>query len=303
VPRAQTSASVVGLLALAGLGCPKKAVPPSPRAAAPPACFEVTAADNSPQTREVFAARRCQGGGATWAGILDVLAARQGHVEPVTAPTPGWAGAVYTLNRRTRFSIDDESGAARFCADDRQLLATMRREVARLNAAPDALTRAMGQASALALECFEADGAAPTLPPTNPLPALPPAMAAETHAAVERLKQALHEQPVWCFAADDYAQRTGALRFWPDGRVTWTAASGEVVGRGRWQPPLEKLGDPRMEVIVERVAGARGPGGAMTEHFELDSSGRIGFALIGDHQISHSEMVPGDGCLHPPPKH
>src|SRR6185437_8817932 len=209
VPRAQTSASVVGLLALAGLGCPKKAVPPSPRAAAPAACFEVTAADNSPKTRELFAARRCQGGGVTWAGILDVLAARQGHVEPVTAPTPGWAGAVYTLNRRTRFSIDDESGAARFCADDRQLLATMRREVARLNAAPDALTRAMGQASALALECFESDGAAPTLPPTNPLPALPPAMAAETHAAAERLKQALHEQPVWCFAADDYAKRTG----------------------------------------------------------------------------------------------
>ena len=238
----------------------------------------------------------------TWAGILDVLAARQGHVEPVTAPTSGWTGGVYTLDRRVRFSVDDESDDARFCADDPKLMATMRREVARLNADPGALTRAMGEAKALALECFEADAAAPELPPTDPLPALPPATLAATHAAAERLKQALRKQPVWCFPADDYAKRTGALRFWPDRRVTWTAATGEVVGQGRWQPPLENLGDPRMEVVVDRVAGVRGPSGAMMEHFDLGSSGRIGFDLIGDHQISRREMVPGDGCLHPPPK-
>lgn len=302
MPRAQTSASIVGLLALAGLTCSKKAAPPSPRAA-PVACFDVTAADNSPGTRQVFAARRCQGGRVTWAGILDVLAARQGHVEPVTAPTPGWTGAVYTLGRRARFSIDDESGAARFCADDPELLAAVRREVARLNASPDALTRAMSEANALALECAQADGAAPELPPGSPRPALPPSTLAETLAAAERLKQALHKQPVWCFPADDGASRTGALRFWPDGRVTWTATSGEVVGRGRWQPPLENLGDPRMEVIVERLPGARAPGGAMLEHFDLGSSGRIGFDLIGQHQIARREMVPGDDCLHPSPRH
>jgi hypothetical protein len=304
VPRALTHAAL-GLLALAltSLGCARKTAPPSPRGAiAPAACLDVTAGENSPQTRKVFAARRCQGGGVTWAGILDVLAAHQGHVEPVTEPTPGWSGAVYTLDRHARFSIDDESDAARFCADDPQLLATVRRELARLNTDPGALAQTMGEAKALALECLEADGAAPELPPTNPLPALPPAVVADVHAAAERLKQALQRQPVWCFPTDDYAGRTGALRFWPDGRVTWTAASGEIVGQGRWRPPSENLADPRMEVVVDRVPGARGPGGGMLEHFDLGSSGRIGFDLIGDHQISRREMVPGDGCLHLPPK-
>jgi hypothetical protein len=52
-------------------------------------CFDVSAGDNSEQTRAVFGSRHCQGGGVTWAALLDVLARRRGHVEPIDEVAPG----------------------------------------------------------------------------------------------------------------------------------------------------------------------------------------------------------------------
>jgi hypothetical protein len=260
-------------------------------------CFDVTTAQNSPGTRAIFEARKCQGGGVTWGAILEVVAARQGRVTPIEEPLPGWTGSVSTLDGSTRFSVDDEGDAARFCSDGPALVATMRREIARLNGDARELARAMGAAKALELECLEADGTPPKLPPLAPMPGPPPQMLAARRSALDRLKQALVRQPVWCFPPNDYAKRTGTLRFLPDGGVTWTATTGEIVGRGRWLLPREDLGDDRIEVDVHRLPGAKGPGGGALEHFDLGDSGRLGFALIGEKEITRSEMVPGNGCL------
>jgi len=278
--------------------CRKQPPPVSPQVD----CFDVTAAENSPGTRALFEKRRCQGGGVTWSALLHVVAARQGRVAPIEPPLPGWAGSVYTLNRQARFSVDDEGDAARFCSDQRALLTNMRTAVARLNADTRELGRAMGEANALELECLQADGTPPLLPPPNPLPVPPPEALAATRTALARLTQALTRQPVWCFPSDDYARRTGALRFRPDGSVTWTTTTGETVGRGHWQLPREELGDERMEVVLQRLPDAKGPGGSALEHFDLGPTGRIGFNLIGEEKITRSEMVPGDACLKSPAK-
>src|SRR5579871_216831 len=133
---------------LAGVGWPRKAAaaPARTPTLSAPACSDVTSSQNSPGTQKVFAARHCQGGGVTWDALLEVLAARQGVVESVDVPPAGWTGEVSILDGATLFSIDDEGDAARFCAASPELVATMRREVARLNTDADALTRTMGAA-------------------------------------------------------------------------------------------------------------------------------------------------------------
>ena len=86
--------------------------------------------------------------------------------------------------------------------------------------------------------------------------------------------------------------------------MTWTAPGGEVIGRGRWQPPREGNEDDRIEVNVEPGAQHDRPSRQPPRRLrQLGDSGRIGFALIGDNPITRSEMVPGDGCLAPPAKH
>jgi len=127
----------------ASAGCAKKKIE----------CFDVTAENNSAGTRAVFEARRCQGGGVTWEAILRVLMDRRGSVEAVEDLTPGWTGAVYTLNGHTRFSLDAEGSAVQLCADDPGLVAGIRREYERLNSAGPELKRVMERASADDLEC------------------------------------------------------------------------------------------------------------------------------------------------------
>ncbi|HLK90073.1 MAG TPA: hypothetical protein VKZ18_09265 [Polyangia bacterium] len=285
---------------LAGVGCPRKdaAAPARTPTLSAPACFDVTSSQNSPGTQKVFAARHCQGGGVTWDALLEVLAARQGVVESVDVPPAGWTGEVSILDGATLFSIDDEGDAARFCAASPELVATMRREVARLNTDADALTRTMGAANPVALECLAADGTTPRLPALVPtINELPPGPRVAARAAVERLRYALTRQPVWCFPPDDPQRRTGALRFSSDGTVTWTATDGELIGRGLWHLPTLSNGDDRISVLVKRLPGAKGPGGDALEHFNLGASGRIGFDLIGEQNITRNEMVPGDACL------
>jgi hypothetical protein len=148
----------VGLLVLAGFAsCKQRSEPHRIE------CFDATPANTSASTKKVFAARHCQGGGVTWAGILEVLARRRGSVTAVETPTPGWTGAVYMLGA-TRFAIDEEGDAARFCSDEPALLVSMRTEHARMNADEAALTRALNEAPALQVECSEPDGSPPKLP-------------------------------------------------------------------------------------------------------------------------------------------
>lgn len=128
------------------------------------ACFDADVVNNSATTKRVFEQRHCQGGGVTWAGIFEVIVARKGRVTATTMPSPGWTGSVYMLNGETRFAIDEEGDAARFCSDDPALLSWMRGEHARLNADGAALLQALHSAPALRVECSEADGTSPRLP-------------------------------------------------------------------------------------------------------------------------------------------
>ena len=123
-------------------------------------CFSVEAANNSPSAHAIFEARRCQGGGVTWAGLLNVLVRRRGPSTPVAKATPGWTGNVSSLttdNGVVQFAIDEEGEAAQFCADSEQLVSDIQNEVKRLNSGPAELERAMGEANPQALECFPPD--------------------------------------------------------------------------------------------------------------------------------------------------
>lgn len=121
-------------------------------------CFSVTAEGSSSSTRSLFEARRCQGGGVTWAAILNALVHRRGKTHAVEQPTPGWSGEVQLLSWKrgtARFAIDDEGEAALFCTDAPDLLNDIRSEAARTNESASELARAMAEADPEALECSE----------------------------------------------------------------------------------------------------------------------------------------------------
>jgi hypothetical protein len=101
------------------------------------------------------------------------------------------------------------------------------------------------------------------------------------------VRKVIHDQPVWCFPSNDVTGLTGALRFSDDGRVSWTASAGTKPVAGKWSALPPASGDPRIEVVA----------GAVFHHFDVGTSGRLGFALIGEKTISREELVPGDACL------
>jgi hypothetical protein len=156
--------SLVGLAGVAlSFACARPA-PPSPivsqesneQPRKAPRCFDVVVRDNSPSTRKVFSAKRCQGGGVTWAAILGVLIQLRGPSKAIESA--GWTGDVRTLfwnGKTVRVAIDEEGDRARFCTDSGQLLGDVQNDVARLNANPEDLERAMGEADPLALECVQ----------------------------------------------------------------------------------------------------------------------------------------------------
>ena len=126
-------------------------------------CFSVTAEGSSPSTLSLFEAKRCQGGGVTWAAILNALVHRRGKTRAVEQPTPGWSGEVQLLSWKrgtARFAIDDEGEAALFCTDAPDLLNDIRNEAARANESAAELARAMAEADPEALECSP-DGISP----------------------------------------------------------------------------------------------------------------------------------------------
>jgi len=101
---------------------------------ASPQCFDVTAEDNSPSTNKVFEAKRCHGGGVTWAALVHVVAKR--------------AGA-----SKASYQVDDEVDAAQVCSSDAALLKKLRDGMKRLNQSAPELRKAMSETSARELEC------------------------------------------------------------------------------------------------------------------------------------------------------
>lgn len=269
----------VAVAAASAAGAPKKRVE----------CFSATAANTSAQARALFAARHCQGGGVTWGPILQALARRHGHVVPVEEETPGWTGSVFTLDDKTRFSVDDEGDAAQFCSDDGKLLAAVRRDHATVNAKGDELRRVMAQASALEMECLNADGSAPPLPKMDSLPTLPAGEVLSTREKLERLKRTIAQKPAWCFPPDDFEDRKGVLRFAADGTATLSGGDGKIVQRGVWWLPAPERGDDRVEVVMK-------PTGLLL-HLDVGPTGRLGANYLEPGKTIRQELIPGDECL------
>jgi len=278
--------AVVGAYATPTAAAPKKTAP-RPRID----CFDVTVSHNSQPTTALFAQRHCQAGGVTWAPIVRVLVQRRGPIAPVVEPTPGWTGGVYTLNGVTRFAIDDEAEAAHFCTTDRALLTSLRGDYQRLNADVAQLRRAMAEASALEMECFEADGSPPRLPKLDPLPALPPAVLAAAQARTERLRLTIERQPAWCFPPHALDDHKGLIQLLPEGRAVLSAPDGKLLERGSWHLPRPDSGDDRIEVVLQ---------GAGLFHFNLGPSGRLGIDYIAKKGTLREDLIPGDRCPHAP---
>lgn len=241
------------VLVLALAGCTKK---PPPRV-----CFDVTSATTSDSTRQVFDRRGCQGGGVTWAGVLRVLVRREG--EPRPASEKGWTGDVRTLNGAL-LSIDDEGDAARFCSDQPAFLERLRAEVARLNADPALLEKAMAETTPLELECDEDEQV-------------------ERAVQVQRLEDALKAERTWCWPAQSITRASGKLTFEPDAGLTHLAVDGGTT-LGRWR--FEN--DGRIEAVLPRAL----------HHFDVEASGRLsthfidGLRADGSARIVIEELVP-----------
>jgi hypothetical protein len=250
-------------------------------------CFDVTVSANTPSTRAVFSQRHCQGGGVTWAGLLQVLARRMGRVVPLDdEQAPGWTGAVSTLGG-AHFSVDDEGDAAQFCSDDAELMKKIRDGYERLNRDGAELRRAMSETSALELECLEADGGVPAMPPPFPSPQLPAAEVARNRSAAERLKQTLRAQPIWCFAPGNLEKASGALRFLPDGTLLNTRSKSDatVLHRGHWSLPVDPDLDPRLQLDTPRLL-----------HLDVGASGNLGFNWIYPDKTVREELLPAARC-------
>ena len=279
-------AAVLALAALAALpACNRKA-----SQATSIACFDATTRDTSAAARAVFAERHCQGGGVTWAGLINVLVQRRGSVAPVLEATPGWTGGVSTLNGRARFSIDDEADSARFCTDDAELLADVRQDYERLEADQAFLRKAMSEAPPLALECLDVDGGISALLDLVPLPGLPPDQARTVGASVVRLRETIRKQPAWCFPGGQaFDGSTGALRFTPDDRVVYTPSKGAAPREGTVTWPRDGSGDDRVQITEPTLL-----------HLDVSDSdaGRPGRSYFGkDGGLVREELIPGDGCL------
>jgi hypothetical protein len=260
-------------------------------------CFDVLAGGNSPQTRALFASRHCQGGGVTWAALLEVLARREGVVQPVLDATPGWTGSVNTLNGVMRFSIDEEGDSARFCANDSGLAKRLHAQYDRLNSNEAELSRAMSEASPLNLECLNPAGGLPALPEPVPTPVLPPHLVGQKRAATELIERTIRETPVWCFPPDGIQGVTGALHFLPDGGAlhTSTRSGGEELARGSWTLPREGSGDDRVELVFKQRLAPPGRNVAGLYHFDVGPSGNLGFSYATV-PPKREELIPGARC-------
>jgi hypothetical protein len=251
-------------------------------------CFDLTVGKNSATTTAVFEARQCQGGGVTWAGLLRVLVKRHGPSTVPDEPVPGWTGDVRRLGATT-FSIDEEGDAARFCADDGALVAAMRQESAALNASKAALEAAMDEADPLDLECFTGED---VLEGVRDAPAPGPAELQARREARDRLDRALRTEREWCWPQpNDFAEQ-GLLRFEFDGGVTQTSLDRRTVWRtGEWHADP----DGRIEVTLEPTGRDGGSRSALLHHFDVGTSGRLGFNLL-EREVRRMDLVPASAC-------
>jgi hypothetical protein len=147
-----------GLLAIGALGCTRKDPPPpapGPAADDEAQCFE-THGRTSAAASAVFEKRHLQGGGPTWAALLEVIVRRHADVGATWAePSPVGFGDAHDATfrgARTWYVIDDEAEGAVFCAGTPAFLHVVDDEVTTLNADTASLEQAIDQADPRWLE-------------------------------------------------------------------------------------------------------------------------------------------------------
>jgi hypothetical protein len=112
-------------------------------------CFNAYVGGNSRTTTAIFKRRRLQGGGPTWAAILEAqvksyttFIREQDHYSD---DMPGFGSPIIVTFRKaqTWYILDDEGDGAIFCAGDRALLEAVRADYVRLNKDSKALEQAL----------------------------------------------------------------------------------------------------------------------------------------------------------------
>ena len=145
------------LLAIGAPACTRKDPPPPPSPAIDHAaqCFE-THGRNSAEADAVFERRHLQGGGPTWAALLEVIVRRHAEVGAGwTRVSPVGFGDAHDATFQgtlTWYVLDDEAEGAVFCAGAPALLHAVDDEVTALNADPAALEKTIDQADPRWLE-------------------------------------------------------------------------------------------------------------------------------------------------------
>ncbi len=249
----------------------------APTVARKPLCFDVVASTNSSSTQAVFRAKKCQGGGVTWSGLLGVLVDRRGDSQSAGADTAGWTGDVRELtwkNSSVRVGIDDEADAARFCTDSQALLDAIQSDVRELNVDAAKLEGAMAQAHPLASECApDAATMAALMRNLDPVPPISPAETQFRAASLARLRDVLAKERTWCWRKSGVSfGGMGGLTLHADGKAT-AFGNSNAPQSGKWT--FED--DGRVQVLA---------GGL--HHFDVGKSGHLGF----DHTGGREELDP-----------
>jgi hypothetical protein len=115
-------------------------------------CFDAYYDDNTQGTNSIFRNEHLQGGGPTWAALLQVFVRRHGDgiraltEPPRGAPPYGASWSISFAGRMTWFLLDEEGEGARFCAGDPALLAAVRDDYGMANHDGAVLQQALLQA-------------------------------------------------------------------------------------------------------------------------------------------------------------
>ena len=212
-----------------------------------------------------------QGGGVTWAAILDALRSAAGDERAHRGRGAG------IERRRSNAIVERRCRSFRHRRRRRRgpLLhrfgpAPAGRPSGRqaVNGRAAELEGAMGEADPLALECFSDDSAVAKLLGRMARPPEPSGAEArwrDEHLA--RLRAVLAAHRTWCWRPSGKAfGAAGGLTLQPDGRVTAFDPSGASIGGGRWK--LEQEG--RVGIIGDTAAVG-------LHYFDVEDSGHLGF--------------------------
>jgi hypothetical protein len=144
------AAIALAVVLFGGLAARAAPKPPKPKDSSDGRpCFNLAVKANSKGTTAVFKQRHLQGGGESWAAILESLVkgytkfVRESHDYAPGMPHFGIPNIVTYRDVETWYILDDEGDVAVFCAGDPELLKAARADYDRLNSDGKALEEAL----------------------------------------------------------------------------------------------------------------------------------------------------------------